>query len=254
MLRVRPDSTVQARQASPTPIRCHLRELERETGFEPATPSLEGSCSSQLSYSRASFETFASDGHSDFRFPISSRRSPGRASCGLAARPAPIFSTSAPLCRLFFFRLHSPAARIAWWRGEDSNLRRHSQQIYSLPRLTASVPLRLVAHESSKKAQEENGRAYRPLAPDGVLQCCPMHPPRSRSLRSFVDALRAQWTRAARIPPSFQCSNPHCPMPTAQCALGSTDPLRSPWFRSGWPSSPNTTVLELAMGLEPATC
>ena len=26
--------------------------LERETGFEPATPSLEGSCSSQLSYSR----------------------------------------------------------------------------------------------------------------------------------------------------------------------------------------------------------
>jgi hypothetical protein len=27
-------------------------KLERETGFEPATPSLEGSCSSQLSYSR----------------------------------------------------------------------------------------------------------------------------------------------------------------------------------------------------------
>ena len=26
--------------------------VERETGFEPATPSLEGSCSSQLSYSR----------------------------------------------------------------------------------------------------------------------------------------------------------------------------------------------------------
>ena len=41
--------------------------LERETGFEPATPSLEGSCSSQLSYSRAG----------------------------------------------------------VWWRGEDSNLRRH---------------------------------------------------------------------------------------------------------------------------------
>ena len=29
------------------------RSLERETGFEPATPSLEGSCSSQLSYSRS---------------------------------------------------------------------------------------------------------------------------------------------------------------------------------------------------------
>jgi hypothetical protein len=30
--------------------------LERETGFEPATPSLEGSCSSQLSYSREYFQ------------------------------------------------------------------------------------------------------------------------------------------------------------------------------------------------------
>ena len=29
------------------------RGMERETGFEPATPSLEGSCSSQLSYSRS---------------------------------------------------------------------------------------------------------------------------------------------------------------------------------------------------------
>ena len=30
----------------------HSLNLERETGFEPATPSLEGWCSSQLSYSR----------------------------------------------------------------------------------------------------------------------------------------------------------------------------------------------------------
>ena len=29
--------------------------LERETGFEPATHSLEGCCSSQLSYSRPKF-------------------------------------------------------------------------------------------------------------------------------------------------------------------------------------------------------
>ena len=28
------------------------KHVERETGLEPATPSLEGSCSSQLSYSR----------------------------------------------------------------------------------------------------------------------------------------------------------------------------------------------------------
>src|SRR3989337_4089997 len=29
-----------------------------------------------------------------------------------------------------------------WWRGEDSNLRRHSQQIYSLPPLAPRGPLR----------------------------------------------------------------------------------------------------------------
>ena len=29
--------------------------MERETGLEPATPSLEGSCSSHLSYSRMIF-------------------------------------------------------------------------------------------------------------------------------------------------------------------------------------------------------
>ena len=57
-----------------------LSSLERETGFEPATPSLEGLCSSQLSYSR----------------------------------PKP-----------FCVRLRAMQwNRSAWWRGEDSNLRR----------------------------------------------------------------------------------------------------------------------------------
>ena len=37
------------------------------------------------------------------------------------------------------------------WRGEDSNLRRLSQQIYSLPRLTASVPLRSVPTKPNAK-------------------------------------------------------------------------------------------------------
>ena len=32
----------------------YFGDLERETGLEPATPSLEGSRSSQLSYSRSS--------------------------------------------------------------------------------------------------------------------------------------------------------------------------------------------------------
>ena len=33
--------------------------------------------------------------------------------------------------------------RRAWWRGEDSNLRRHRQQIYSLSPLAAREPLRI---------------------------------------------------------------------------------------------------------------
>ena len=35
-----------------------------------------------------------------------------------------------------------PPAGAQKWAGKDSNLRRLSQQIYSLPRLTASVPTR----------------------------------------------------------------------------------------------------------------
>ena len=38
-----------------------------------------------------------------------------------------------------------------WWRGEDSNLRRLSQQIYSLPPLTAREPLRKTVTLFSKK-------------------------------------------------------------------------------------------------------
>ena len=34
-----------------------------------------------------------------------------------------------------------PARSTCWWRGEDSNLRRLSQQIYSLPPLAAREPL-----------------------------------------------------------------------------------------------------------------
>src|SRR5687768_16667374 len=39
------------------------------------------------------------------------------------------------------FRFY-PRRKIRWWRGKDSNLRRLSQQIYSLPPLTAREPLR----------------------------------------------------------------------------------------------------------------
>ena len=46
----------------------------------------------------------------------------------------------------------SPLGSIPWWRGEDSNLRRLSQQIYSLPRLTASVPLRASRRAALQKS------------------------------------------------------------------------------------------------------
>ncbi len=39
-----------------------------------------------------------------------------------------------------------PIATRPWWRGEDSNLRRLSRQIYSLIPLTAWVPLRNQPH------------------------------------------------------------------------------------------------------------
>ncbi len=41
-----------------------------------------------------------------------------------------------------------------WWREEDSNLRRRSQQIYSLPPLTARESLHRQAHHSSYKSQK----------------------------------------------------------------------------------------------------
>ena len=37
--------------------------------------------------------------------------------------------------------LHPHTTLIRWWRGEDSNLRRHSRQIYSLIPLAAREPL-----------------------------------------------------------------------------------------------------------------
>ena len=82
--------------------------MERETGFEPATPSLEGSCSSQLSYSR----------------PQNSRD----LGCVCEARQS--------MLSMLFRRLGGGEGRIRTSEGV-------SQQIYSLPRLAASVPLRL---------------------------------------------------------------------------------------------------------------
>ena len=50
------------------------------------------------------------------------------------------------------------AGKTLWWRGQDSNLRRPRQQIYSLPRLTASVPLQIADDLSPAFPQRRAGR------------------------------------------------------------------------------------------------
>ena len=93
-----------------------MRKLERETGLEPATPSLEGSCSSQLSYSRLSEATWLA--LSSSCFPPAAIDAIARSSSICAF--APVGFT---------------------WRGKDSNLRRHRRQIYSLLPLATREPL-----------------------------------------------------------------------------------------------------------------
>ncbi len=168
---------------------CAHPRVERETGFEPATPSLEGSCSSQLSYSRP-------------RNPIH-----------LVAKSTPT---------------HGIARSLPWWRGEDSNLRRLSQQIYSLPRLTASVPLRFRPTGNEKSVTLPLPPAS-PVSP--VARCANA----GKSNRRLVIA---QGVRLARTP--FVAS-----IRLPRRALRRLDAL---------PSVRSPRHLELAMGLEPATC
>ena len=56
-----------------------------------------------------------------------------------------------------YLSIYKPA--INWWRGEDSNLRRLSQQSYSLPPLATRVPLRSkISHQRRKTSlQTEPG-------------------------------------------------------------------------------------------------
>ena len=50
-----------------------------------------------------------------------------------------------------------------WWRGEDSNLRRRCQQIYSLPPLAAREPLRQMSDVGSLIWSREAPSALRTL-------------------------------------------------------------------------------------------
>jgi hypothetical protein len=62
------------------------------------------------------------------------------------AEVLPLNYTRLPNTKLAInYAWHYNATR-PWWRGEDSNLRRLSRQIYSLIPLTAWVPLRNQPH------------------------------------------------------------------------------------------------------------
>jgi hypothetical protein len=58
------------------------------------------------------------------------------------------------------------AANKTWWRGKDSNLRRLSQQIYSLPPLTAREPLRTKPTIILGLGLAVNESAWKMLCPD----------------------------------------------------------------------------------------
>ena len=142
--------------------------LERETGLEPATPSLEGWCSSHLSYSR--MKTGAK------LLWIPSLDSPSELPA-LADSP---------------FSLFSPFSLSGQRAGGERRIRTSvgaSQQIYSLPRLTASVSL-----------LESTRFADRAASPPSLARVWPRNPGQLISFRSRrVPLARARLTNLLRF-------------------------------------------------------
>jgi hypothetical protein len=110
----------------------------------------------------------------------------------------------APLARL---SRPSPArldGTRCWWRGEDSNLRRLSRQIYSLIPLTAREPLRnerrSIRVSSHRRQSQDGNKPYEHTNPDeDALTAC--QPRRTRRwLKVPMVGARgfAQWLRRAR--------------------------------------------------------
>ena len=124
--------------------------LERETGFEPATPSLEGSRSSQLSYSRlpVTLHTLAlKTAGATLQFGVPLPRNP-------AARPTAPGST------------HGGERRIRTSEGM-------SQQIYSLPPLAAwvspQIPRRAARRARSSSEARSGGAGGGNRTPDPLI-------------------------------------------------------------------------------------
>ena len=157
--------------------------MERETGIEPATLSLEGWCSANWATPAFKKEKIIDNG----RYPISkfsnfllalfkpnssekiyhrnvvwtiqsefSKRLNGwdnrslaslveRGGCARSLRSLRLPLVAEPNSPPFVGERFSSSipSKKNWWRGEDSNLRRHRQQIYSLSPLAAREPLRL---------------------------------------------------------------------------------------------------------------
>ena len=189
--------------------------MERETGLEPATPSLEGSCSSQLSYSRSR----------RLRPPRHQVLENDRPRAASLQRPEHrLDSGSSRLVASFV-----APSRSGWWRGEDSNLRRHSQQIYSLPRLTASVPLLPARRPGNEKKRD---RPSLPATASAIRRCesAEVRPKGSRHVRRLL----FQRVRMPRAPLPFRYVYP------------------VPWGLGT--RRRRHTLVELARGLEPVTC
>src|SRR6266487_4003476 len=54
---------------------------------------------------------------------------------------------------------------VRWWRGEDSNLRRHRRQIYSLFPLTTRVPLHVKAKQNKDPPRRDRVKLAKGLEP-----------------------------------------------------------------------------------------
>jgi hypothetical protein len=119
--------------------------LEPTTGLEPVTSSLPRKCSTTELCGQERFGAILPGPL--FSKPLSAGAKHGANLC-IVERVMGIEPTSsawkAEVLPLNYTRQtasRAPRGR-SWWRGEDSNLRRLSQQIYSLPPLTAREPLR----------------------------------------------------------------------------------------------------------------
>ena len=142
----------------------------------------------------------------------------------------------------------------AWWRGEDSNLRRLSQQIYSLPRLTASVPLRSTREAS---ARLEPPPRYSSKLEKSKSEKKRKQPPRHarHSLKPSWEAENGTLTARSRYEPSISRQTRAylaCPSPRFRYESLSLATVSESAASPGPPVWRSSS--ELARGLEPVTC